>query len=136
MKKRISFKLFVAVMAFLFFISGMSGLAVSEQNPTTTGTVYKNLYEKVLAEDDFLYGIDYPWFISYDSIGCNLGANYAMPSKSHCSFNEQLIYQDLFNIKALGFNAVNFWLFTWLDGIMFDDNGNVLGLDDCFLDNL
>ena len=99
-------------------------------------TTARNTYRDLIAKDGFLYGMDYDWFVEYSNIGHNFGANHVIPGKTLCAFNAEKVYEDLFTIKALGFNAVNYWLFTWLDGILFDDDGNVIGLDEYFLPNL
>ena len=138
--KRKNIKLLALALSVIVLVSAISVAADSSLKgslyKSQTQVNYKNLYEKVIAADGFLYGIDYDWFMRYDSIGHNLGANHVIASKSTCSFNADLVYNDLFTIKALGFNAVNFWLFTWLDGIKFDGNGNIQGLDEYFLTNL
>ena len=43
---------------------------------------------------------------------------------------------DLYNIRAIGFNAVNYWILGSLQGMTFDDEGYVTGIDESFLNNL
>lgn len=141
MKRKVHKKLLAAALSLIILASAVLAVTGSSVTETLFGTNenqpnYKNLYEKVVAEDGFIYGVDYNWFVAYDHVGHNLGANHVIPSKSSCYFDSRLVYNDLYNIKALGFNAVNFWLFTWLEGIEFDANGNILGLDDYFINNL
>lgn len=95
---------------------------------------YKNLYEKTLAEDGFIFGMDYDWFLYNGSSGKNMGDNQILGWKS--IFNDYLTYIDLYNIKAMGYNCVNVWLFMQGEGLRFDDNGFVTGLDDTFKTNI
>lgn len=95
---------------------------------------YKNLYEKVLAEDGFIFGMDYDWFVTNLNNGKNMGDNQILGFKS--TFNPLLTYWDLYNIKAMGYSCVNIWLFMDAEGIIFDDIGFAVGLQDKFKENI
>ena len=96
---------------------------------------YRNAYEKLMAEDGFVYGMDYFVFGTNNDGPWALGYNEFYNSEP--VFDEYVVQNDFYNIKALGFNAVNFWLMYSLCGIKFDHTtGYASGLDQTFLQNL
>ena len=98
------------------------------------GEGYRNLYEQVLAEDGFIFGMDYDWFVTNGNNGKNMGDNQILGAKA--TFNPLLTYWDLYNIKAMGYSCVNIWLFMDAEGIIFDDTGFAVGLQEKFKENL
>ena len=93
---------------------------------------YRNAYEELMDRDGFLYGIEYDWF---DGLTWSLGDNELLNHRNEFSYDR--VYTDLYNMKALGFNAANFWLFSALQGMTFDhETGYVTGLQQSFRDNL
>lgn len=99
------------------------------------GVTYKNEYERLLAKDGFIYGMDVTWFGSFAKGKTSVGDNHVLGQAS--GFEAEKWRKDLYNIKALGFNSVNIWLITdGVGGLLFDDSGLVTGLDDNFLKNI
>lgn len=96
---------------------------------------YRNAYEEIMAKDGFLYGIEYDWVDGNMDFAWSLGNNELTPHGS--AYSENKVFVDLYNMKALGFNTVNMWLFQCLQGLKFDyDKGYVTELDDTFRKNL
>lgn len=90
---------------------------------------YKNRYDKILDEEGFIYGINIPWF-GAGAQGHNL--SYSKTKGYPASFDDKLVYADLYNCKAIGFSAINIWL---SEGIAYDSKGYVTGLEDDFIEN-
>lgn len=94
---------------------------------------YKNKYEQILAEDGFIYGMDYDWFPVNGAFPYHISDNHILGAKT--TFDEYLVELDIYNIAAMGYNAVNIWLITDGQGLLFDDEGTVTGIDPVFLEN-
>ncbi len=95
---------------------------------------FKNSWEYLLDRDGFVYGCDYNYvgMVNFDEH--SLGPNFI--SNKSATYNHYMAYIDIYNIKALGFNAINYWLLTDMQGIHFDENGYCVKLDDRFKTNL
>lgn len=100
---------------------------------TDTEVAETTRYAQIMAEDGFVYGISVPWF-TYDDQGHNLSSN--LLKGYDCTYDHDTAYNILYNCKAIGFNAVNIWLFSGLEGIEFDENCVATGLKDDFVANL
>lgn len=111
---------------------------VSNQPLTFTynGKTYKNEYERLLAEDGLIFGMDVDWFSDPTQGNTSLGDSEITGVKN--GYNELTWRKNIYNIKALGFNAVNLWVLTGgaVDGVSFDDKGIPTGLHDNFVANL
>lgn len=95
---------------------------------------FKNAYEYLLDRDGFIYGIDYDWMFTNTNSSHNLGDNKILNQTS--AYNEYLLTLDVYNMRALGFNCMNMWLFMDGQGLDFNDDGLVIGLTDVFKKNL
>ena len=67
---------------------------------TVDGVTYKNEYERILAEDGFIYGIDYNRFGTYAQYAQGLGFNEITGKKS--VYKPEYVERSLYNLKALG----------------------------------
>ena len=101
--------------------------------------------DKLLAEDGYLEGIWYPWF-THDTIGCNLTSNeYILPyvnasvgDKSMVGidmYGDKNIYRDIYNMKAFGYNMMAYCGSMYGEGVVFDENGDVLGIKEEYINN-
>ena len=106
-------------------------------------TEYDNLYEQVLAEDGFIFGMNYPWI----QIGHTLTGNEAMlkfgitddgdPMQVGLDvYGDEYVYEGLYNLRALGFSMIGYWGSTYGEGVIYDDYGNVLGVKEDYLANI
>lgn len=95
---------------------------------------YKSSYEQILAEDGFIFGMDYDWFPINTVSGYHLSDNHITGAK--CVFNDYLVEMDIYNIAAMGYNALNIWCMTDGQGLIFDEEGTVTGFDPVFLQNM
>ena len=89
-------------------------------------------YEK----DGFVFGVRYSQIGAVHNKGRSLAGNNILADKAECGFWEPSVQEDFFNMKALGMDAVVINLFTLLEGVEFDEAGQITGLDQAFLDNL
>lgn len=98
---------------------------------------FKNGFEYLLARDGFIHGCDYDWNGDWSGSENSLGNNHIMFNGNRRSvYNYYKTYCDLYNIRAIGWNAVNYWILGSLQGMTFDKEGYVTGIDQSFLDNL
>lgn len=109
-------------------VTSAEGFAYAEEG-------YRNAYEKLMAEDGFMYGMDYDWVVGNMDYAWSMGYNQLVDHAA--AYSESKCRVDFYNIKALGFNTVNIWLFQSLGGLKFDtDTGYVNGLDESLQENL
>ena len=95
---------------------------------------YEKAIDMLLAEEGFIYGIDYNFSSDLMTSCYDLGDNYIGGQKA--TFSENNVRRDFYNIKALGFNTTNWWLMMHLQGVKFDDDGLATGLGDNYLANM
>ena len=136
----------------IFNIACYSGQSVSAESRDTTvahgitrkadgsfdfsvnGVTYKNEYERILAEDGFIYGIDYNKFGTYAQYSQGIGDNVITGRKS--VYKAEYVERSLYNLKALGFTAINPWILAGGSGFTYDENGLVTGIGDRFVEDL
>ena len=87
-------------------------------------------------KDGFVFGVRYSQIGAVHNKGRSLAGNNILADKEECGFWEPSVREDFFNMKALGVDAVTINLFTLLEGVEFDEAGQITGLDPAFLDNL
>ena len=96
---------------------------------------YKNEYERLLASDGLIYGMDVDWFGDATQGNTSLGQDTLVDMPSQ--YNEISWRKNITNIKALGFNCVNVWLLQGgVGGVSFNKDGIATGLTDDFISNL
>lgn len=98
------------------------------------GQTFNNAYDYMLAADGFMYGVDWDWFS--DSANGNNGMGYEEINGYRSEYRPAYVTRTLYNLKALGVNALGVW--TGPKGTYtFDhDTGYVTGLDPQFVDAL
>ena len=93
-----------------------------------------NYIERILHENKFINGIYVPWFdknwFGFD-IGKNVCDNY-----QKCFFDESYVRSVFTNCKAIGFDMAKIWLNESFEGMLFDENGSVVGVEPTFFANL
>ena len=132
MKKWFTKTKVVAVIAVIAIIlSGMAVTAISG-----SGKTYKTLLDKVMAEDGFLYGVNYPWMDKGHTFADNPKFGWETNTFDDAHGAEYL-YQDFVNLKALGFNAVQMVACgNYMEGVNFDEHGHILSIDEAYTRNL
>ena len=99
--------------------------------------------DKILERDGYLEGIMFPWF-THSSLGHGFTSNELMTEYVGNSWNNvgmeqwgvSKIYREIYNLKALGFNIMGYEGSPYGEGVVYDANGDVVGIKQEYLDNI
>ncbi|MBQ4332433.1 MAG: carbohydrate binding domain-containing protein, partial [Clostridia bacterium] len=105
-----------------------------------------NLLEQILQRDGYLEGVWFPWF-THDNLGHGLTGNDTMMKWAHNrwydfssvgldAYGAAKVYQEIYNLKAMGFNIMAYAGSAYGEGVIYDDNGDVLGIKKDYLQNV
>lgn len=125
--------------------------------PVSAGKVLNNrsettLMEQIIERDGFIEGIWYPWF-THTYLGCGLTSNElaakwlnGWSGNTNCwydftkvgidDYGADKIYQEIYNLKSMGYNMLGYEGSIYGEGVIYDDNGDVLGIKDEYLYNV
>ena len=104
------------------------------------------LIEQILERDGFIDGIWFPWF-GGSAGGHGLTGNELMAKYYNSSANSDWnrveldyigadkIYQQIYNLKAMGYNIMAYGGSIHGEGVVFNESGNVIGIKQEYLDN-
>jgi len=104
------------------------------------------LIEQILERDGFIDGIWFPWFGGsaggHGLTGNDLMAKY-YNSNANSDWNRveldyigaDKIYQQIYNLKAMGYNIMAYGGSIHGEGVIFSESGNVIGIKQDYLDN-
>ncbi len=106
----------------------------------------KTLYQEILERDGFIEGVWYPWF-THDNLGCGLTANetaakyitnewYSFNKVGIDAYGANKIYAEIYNLKAMGYNMLAYAGSAYGEGVVYDNNGDVLGIKEDYLANI
>lgn len=137
MKKLLSF---VCALVLLLALMPTGVLPVSAETRAR-----KTLYQEILERDGFIEGIWYPWF-THDYLGCGFSANevcaqyitnswYDFKKVGIDSYGAEKIYAEIYNLKAMGYNMLAIAGSPYGEGVIYDKNGDVLGIKEDYLAN-
>ena len=101
---------------------------------TYNGKTYESEYDRLMAEDGYIYGIDDNWYGTYNQKQTALGQNEIINAAP--AYLQGQVERRLYNMKALGYNSVNVWIHKDLGGFTFDADGKITGLNETFTTNL
>lgn len=101
---------------------------------TVNGVKYKNEYERILAEEGFIYGMDWNTIGDYSEMRIPFGDNEITGAKS--AYRQGYIERGMYNLKQMGFNCINVWITSGGTGYTYDENGLVTGINDTFVRDL
>ena len=93
-----------------------------------------NYIEDILKEKGFINGVYTPWFHKA-WFGFDIGKSVYDGYKK-CFFDEAYVKSVLQNCKAMGFDMLKIWLNESFEGMLFDENGSVTGVEPTFAKNL
>ena len=111
-----------------------------------TDTEDKMLVEEILERDGLIDGIWFPWF-NGGQTGHNLTGNDLMADYYNSSstknwdrveldyYGADKIYREIYNLKAMGYNMMAYGGSIFGEGVIFDENGDVLGIKEEYLTN-
>lgn len=95
---------------------------------------YKNSLDYLIARDGFIYGCDYNWCLDVEQAGHSLGDCTILNQSA--TYSADVVERDFYNIKAFGYNCTTWWLMPDAQGMIFDDDGLAVGVQDKFISNL
>ena len=101
---------------------------------TYNGKTYNSEYDRLMAEDGYIYGIDDNWYGTYNQQQTVLGTNEILNVPP--AYLQGQVERRLYNMKVLGYNSVNVWIHKDLGGFTFDSDGKITGLNESFTTNL
>ena len=96
----------------------------------------------ILERDGYLEGIWFPW-LTHDNLGHGFTANETMvkyvsnawSTVGIDQYGDKYLLEQIYNLKALGFNIMGYEGSIYAEGVIFDDNGDVIGIKEDYLDN-
>ncbi len=105
-------------------------------------TKEQTLLEQIVERDGLLDGVWYPWLNSGGS-GNNLAGNDVMAKYYDATaarveldyYGADKVYQEIYNLKAMGFNMMAWGGSIYGEGVIFDEYGDVIGIKQEYLDN-
>ena len=101
---------------------------------TYDGKTYDSEFDRLMAEDGYVFGIDDNWYGTYNQKQTVLGDNEIITAAP--AYLQGQVERRLYNMKALGYNSVNVWIHKDLGGFTFDADGKITGLNENFTTNL
>lgn len=128
---------FIGIIMAAVLVTG-TAFAASQVGNVLKSKTYDCLYDKLLAEKGFIYGVNEPWVGSGHTTNCAIGGKTIDELLGNGRTHESPVdeYRRAFtNIKAIGYDAVKIWLFSGLNGIRVTEYGDILGYDDYFWDD-
>ncbi|MBQ4333411.1 MAG: hypothetical protein IJC33_06515, partial [Clostridia bacterium] len=105
-----------------------------------------NLLEQILQRDGYIEGVWFPWF-THHGLGHGLTGNetmmkwgnnlwYDFSTVGLDAYGAAKVYQEIYNLKAMGFNMLAYAGSGYGEGVIYDDNGDVLGIKKDYLPNV
>ncbi len=138
MKKLLSL---LCALCLLVALVPTTAVAVAAQPKAT-----QNLYQQILERDGFIEGVWYPWF-THTYLGCGFTTNevaatwitngwYDFNKVGIDTYGADKIYAEIYNLKALGYNMLAIAGSPYGEGVIYDNNGDVLGIKQDYLQNV
>ncbi len=129
----------LCVVAMLVSLVGCGITAKSDDNPDVVPTSVAEILER----DGYLEGIWWPWF-THDDLGHGMTANETMTkyvsdtwsSVGMDQYSDNYLLEQIYNLKALGFNIMGYEGSIYAEGVVFDENGDVTGIKEDYLQNV
>ena len=96
----------------------------------------------ILERDGYLEGIWFPW-LTHGDLGHGFTANETMTkyvgnawsTVGIDKYSDKFLLEQIYNLKALGFNIMGYEGSIYAEGVVFDDNGDVIGIKEDYLNN-
>lgn len=130
MKKQMYVKILsiVLVMALIVLSVPMSASAATEKD-----NKWLSFYE-LCEQKGFVNGIQHP-YMTRASIGNDWGYS-SLDNYQKCNYKEEDFLKVFYNCKAMGYDIYKTWLSYNGAGMIFDSNGDVVGIDQTYIENL
>ncbi|MBE6806843.1 MAG: hypothetical protein E7527_02350 [Ruminococcaceae bacterium] len=132
----------LCAVAMLFSLVSCGTQAQGEEGEAPN-KVEANSVAKILERDGYLEGIWWPWF-THDDLGHGLTANETMvkyvsnawSTVGVDKYSDKYLLEQIYNLKALGFNIMGYEGSIYAEGVIFDEAGDVLGIKEDYLQNV
>ena len=116
--------------------SQQSGTSAPASLPTALSV------DEILERDGYLEGIWFPW-LTHDDLGHGFTANETMTqyvgnawsTVGIDKYSDKYLLEQIYNLKALGFNMMGYEGSIYAEGVVFDENGDVVGIKEDYLNN-
>ena len=143
----------IAVLAAILMVVSMMPLSVFAEmggDFPWTDTSEKMLIEEILERDGLIDGVWFPWLdggrCGHNLTGNDLYAKYYNAPQNSSKFVDwnaveldrlgaDKIYRQIYNLKAMGYNMMAYAGSIYAEGVVFDDNGDVIGIKEEYLTN-
>ena len=143
---RTTIKVILPILCSIALLFGVVGSVMVSGGGTTVQTWLDepNEVEKLLQRDGYIEGIWYPWFrhewlghclTGNDMVAEVLGSDTYMKVGID-QYGEINIFREIYNLKALGFNILGYEGSPYGEGVIYDKNGDVLGIKEEYLNNV
>lgn len=140
---RLSLKVLLPVLCAVALLCSVLGTVLVSGGVVFPWRDEPNGIEKIIERDGYLEGIWYPWF-THHNLGHGFTTNelmvkYVDNTWADVGFEQygaNSIYQEIYNLKALGFNILGYEGSIYGEGVVYDDYGNVLGIKEEYLKNV
>lgn len=129
----------LCVVSMVLSLAGCGMQAAGDIDPT----IEPNSVANILERDGHLEGIWWPWF-THDDLGHGLTANETMvkyvgdawSTVGVDRYSDGYLLKQIYNLKALGFNIMGYEGSIYAEGVIFDENGDVVGIKADYLQNV
>ena len=143
----------IAVLAAVFMVVSMMPLSVFAEmggDFPWTDAEDKMLIEEILERDGLIDGVWFPWMdggrCGHNLTGNDLYAKYYNDPQDTAKFIDwncvemdrlgaDTIYRQIYNLKAMGYNVMAYAGSIYAEGVVFDENGDVIGIKEEYLNN-
>ena len=146
---KLTHKILAPLLCVAVLLTGVVGTLLAQgaeapTTPTSSSSPYPTALAvaDILERDGYLEGIWWPWF-THDDLGHGFTANETMVEYVSSSwstvgmdkYSDKYLLEQIYNLKALGFNIMGYEGSIYAEGVIFDDNGDVIGIKEDYLDN-
>ncbi len=143
---RTTFKVILPILCSIALLFSVVGTVMVSGGGATVQTWRDDVngVEKILQRDGYIEGIWYPWF-RHSWLGhCLTGNDMAAEVLGSDNwmqvgidqYGEINIYREIYNLKALGFNILGYEGSPYGEGVIYDKNGDVLGIKEEYIKNV
>ena len=125
-------------------LGALTGCGAQAQSEVSSAAVLPeaNSVANILERDGYLEGIWFPW-LTHDDLGHGFTANETMvkyvgnawSTVGIDKYGDQYLLEQIYNLKALGFNIMGYEGSIYAEGVIFDENGDVVGIKEDYLQN-
>lgn len=126
----------------VLLVTGVLG-AFALKQPEKEVVPAKKLYEQIIEEDGFLFGMNYPWVKGGHTLTQNdLMAKYNVAHTGDPNvigldaYGDEGVFEGMYNLRALGYRSIAYWGSVYGEGVIYGDHGEVLGVKEDYLANI